>query len=126
MVCRPIPIARVTTILCGAILQRPTVGVCAHPFCSCYPFQITKWGAQPHPVNRKGDLLANSPKNRLVKTCRYHYLHLILTRKIAKWINQLNHSGKKPYCLHLKRAKIPGLKKKIHYRLYYIFLYSLL
>ena len=29
---------------------------CAHLFCSCYPFYTTKWGAQPHPVNPKGDV----------------------------------------------------------------------
>ena len=29
---------------------------CAHPFCSWHPFYTTKWGAQPHLVNWKGDL----------------------------------------------------------------------
>ena len=28
---------------------------CARPFCSWHPFYTTKWGAQPHLVNWKGD-----------------------------------------------------------------------
>ena len=35
--------------------------------CSCYPFYTTKWGAQPHRVNPKADVLDAVEKSEAAK-----------------------------------------------------------
>ena len=65
-----------------------------------------------------------SPKtNRLVKTCRYHCLYLVLTCKIARWMNHLNHGGNKKTASKETRVLF-GVKKRLDIMLVYnIFLY---